>query len=83
MRINSKKRKGEKTMKEKTKKDEATPGFEPSCPPTTSSEKVRLPTTRPCDYCAELIVLKYFYLPFTVFEPCGAVFIMNSKIHLR
>ena len=30
----------------------------------------------------KLIVLKYFSLPFTLFEPCGAVFIMNSKIHL-
>ena len=56
-------------------------------PPTTSSEKVRLPTTKPCDYCSDylskLIVLKYFSLPFTLFEPYGAVFIMNSKIHLR
>ena len=31
----------------------------------------------------KLIVLKYFFLPFTLFEPCGAVFIMNSKIHVR
>ena len=28
-------------------------------------------------------MLKYFSLPFTLFEPYGAVFIMlNSKIHL-
>ena len=44
-------------------------------------------TTGPCDHCAEymskLIVLKYFSLLFTLFEPYGAVFIMNSKIHLR
>ena len=30
----------------------------------------------------KIIVLKYFSLPFTLFEPCWAVFIMNSKIHL-
>ena len=44
-------------------------------------------TTGSCDHCAEymskLIVLKYFSLLFTLFEPYGAVFIMNSKIHLR
>ena len=44
-------------------------------------------TTGPCDHCSDnsskLIVLKYFSLPFTLFEPYGAVFIMNSKIHLR
>ena len=28
-------------------------------------------------------MLKYFSVPFTLFEPYGAVFIMNSKIHLR
>ena len=32
---------------------------------------------------SKLIVLKYFSLLFTLFEPYGAVFIMNSKIHLR
>ena len=30
-----------------------------------------------------LIALKYFSLSFTLFEPCGAVFIMNSKRHVR
>ena len=28
-------------------------------------------------------MLKYFSLPFTLFEPCGAVINMNSKVHLR
>ena len=28
-------------------------------------------------------MLKYLSLPFTLFEPYGAVFIMNSKMHLR
>ena len=44
-------------------------------------------TTGPCDHYAycflKLIVLKYLSPPFTLFEPYGAVFIMNSKIHLR
>ena len=31
----------------------------------------------------KLKVLKYLSLPFTLFEPYGALFIMNSKIHLR
>ena len=31
----------------------------------------------------KLIVLMYFSLPFTRFEPCGAVFMMILKIHLR
>ena len=31
----------------------------------------------------KLIALKYLSLLFTLFEPYGAVFIMNSKIHLR
>ena len=43
-------------------------------------------TTGPCDHRTDnslkLIVLKYFSLPFTLFEPYGAVFIMNLKIHL-
>ena len=31
----------------------------------------------------KLIALKYLSLLFTLFEPYGAVFSMNSKIHLR
>ena len=74
-------------MKEK-KMEVDTPGLEPSCTPTSSSEKVRPLTTGPCDHCADnlsksIAELKYFSLPFTLFEPYGAVFIMNSKIHLR
>ena len=64
-----------------------TPGLEPNCTPTSYSEKVRRLITWPCDHCTDnsskLIVLKYFSLPFTLLEPYGAVFIMNSKIHLR
>ena len=48
---------------------------------------MRCLTTRPCDHYTDrdvkFIVLKYFSLPFTLFEPCGAVFMMNSKIHFR
>ena len=62
-------------MKEK-KKDVATPGFEPSSRPT--SENVRRLTTRPCDL-SKLIALKYFSLPFTLFEPYGAVFYHEFK----
>ena len=64
-----------------------TSGLEPCCTPTSSSKKVRNLTTGPCDHCADnsskLIVLNYFSLPFTLFEPYGAVFIMNSKLHLK
>ena len=31
----------------------------------------------------KLKVMKYFSLPFTLFGPYGAVFMINSKIHLR
>ena len=55
--------------------------------PNFLQRKSRPLTTGPCDHCTDnpskLIVLKYFSLPFTLFEPYGAVFIMNSKIHLR
>ena len=70
----------------KKKMEVAMPGFK-SSPQPPPAKKVRLLTTGPCDNYTKqhvkLIVLKYFSLPFTLFEPCGAVFIMNSKIHLR
>ena len=48
-----------------------------TCTPTSSSEKSAV-----SDHWAmrPLRVLKYLSLPFTVFEPYGAVFITNSKI---
>ena len=50
-------------------------------------EVVRLLTTGPCDHCTKrrvkLIMLKYFSSPFTLFERCRAVFMMNSKINLK
>ena len=85
VRINSKKPKGKNTMKEK-KMEVVTPGFEPA-PQLPLAKKVRLLTTRLCDRCTslllKLIVLKYLSLPFTLFEPYGTVFIMNSTMHLR
>ena len=64
----------------------APPGFEPA-PRLPPSPNGRPYGTGPSDYCRDyhgkLMVQKYFSLPFTPFEPCGAVFIMNSKIHLR
>ena len=67
-------------MKE-NKMEVATPGFEPA-PQLPPAKKIRFLTTRPRDHYSNLL-LKYLSLPFTLFEPYGAVFIMNSKIHLR
>ena len=63
----------------KKKMEVATPGFDlhpnflkPKSAASDHYTKISL----------KLIMLKYFSLPFTLFEPCRAVFIMNSKIHL-
>ena len=58
---------------------------EPQHPP---AKKVRPLTTGPCNHYAEgslklIASVEVFSMPFTMFELCGAVFIMNSKIHLR
>ena len=60
-------------------------GFEPASqlPP---AKKVRPLTSGPCDrtpFFFKINNLKYLSLPSTLFEPYGAVFIVNSKIHLR
>ena len=85
VRIYSKKPKGKNTMKEK-KMEVVTLGFQPA-PQLPLAKKVRLLTTRLCDRCTslllKLIVLKYLSLPFTLFEPYGTVFIMNSKIQFE
>ena len=65
----------------------APPGFE-HAPQLPQAQKWGLDTPGPCNHCTvhylKLIALKYFSLPFTLFEPCGsAVCIMNSKIHVR
>ena len=85
MRINSEKPKGKNTMKEE-KMEVVMPGFEPA-PQLSLAKKVRPLTTQLCDRCTslplKLIVLKYLSLPFTLFEPYGTVFIMNSKIQFE
>ena len=53
VRIKSKKPNGKKTMKEKKKKGIVASGFEHSCTPTSSGEKVRPLTTGPCDQRAD------------------------------
>ena len=72
-------------MKEK-KLEVARPGFEPA-PQLPPAKEGRLLTTGQCEHLqihfVKLIALKYLSLPFTLFEPYGAVFIMNAKIHLR
>ena len=80
VRIKSKKPKGKKTMKE-NKIEVATPGFEPA-PQLPPAKKMRFLTTRPRNHYSNLL-LKYLSLPFTLFEPYGAVFIMNSKIQFE
>ena len=65
----------------------ALPGFE-HAPQLPQAQKWGLDTPGPRNHCTvhylKLIALKYFSLPFTLFEPCGsAVCIMNSKIHVR
>ena len=59
----------EQKKKSKQKMQVTTPGFEPApqLPPAQKAKRT----------------LVYLSLPFTLFEPCGAVFIMNSKIHVR
>ena len=46
--------------------------------PTYSSAK-----SEASDHRATWPLQNYYPLPFALFEPCGAVFIMNSKIQLR
>ena len=74
-------------MKEKKKNGSRHTGVGTQLHPNFLQRKSAALTTGPCDHCTDnsskLIVLKYFSLPFTLFEPYGAVFIMNSKIHLR
>ena len=93
MRINGIKVKGKNTIKEKQKKKNdqkkkgiCPPGFNPA-PQLSPTQKVSPYKTEPCDCftvgSSKLIESKYFSLPFTLFEPCGAVFIVNSKTHLR
>ena len=72
-------------MKEKKKPEVATGGFEPASqlPP---AKKVRPLTSGPCDrtsFSFKINNLKYLSLPSTLFEPYGAVFIMNIQRYIR
>ena len=53
---------------------------------TTSCPRIQLPdhlsTLALKIYTVKLLQFKHFSLPYVLFEACGAVFIMNSKIHL-
>ena len=69
----------EKRPKRKKKLEVAPPGFEPASK-LPLGQYASPHTTGPCEH---YLVLPYFSLPFTLFEPCGAGFIMNSKIHAR
>ena len=72
-------------MKEKKRKKlEVAPlGFEPA-PQLPPAQNLALGhATTKNNNVLKFKVLKYFSLLFTLFEPCGAVLIMNSKIHLR
>ena len=84
MRIKSQRVK--RRWKKKKKREVATRGFERASQLPPAKKRQHL-TTGPCDhyayYVRKLINLKFFSLPFTPFAPYGAVFIMNSKIHLR
>ena len=63
---------------ERKKKTESSPAgiFEPA-PQLPPAQKVSPRTT------FKIYSLQVFSLPFMLFEPCGGVFIMNSKINLR
>ena len=74
VRINSKKPKGNKTMKQKNGSSHA---WFWTCIPTSSSEKSTVSDHSAMRPLHQLnVVLKYLSLPFTLFEP-------YSKIHLR
>ena len=88
MRINGNKPKGKNTMKgKKNEKKMQVAHRDLNLHSNFLQRKVKPHTTGSRDHCtirfSKLIILKYFSLPFTLFQPCRAVFIMNSKKHLR
>ena len=73
-------------MKEQKKLDEATLGFEPASqlPPAKESAAFNHWAMQPlCQLQLEINRLEVSFSAFHTVEPYGAVFIMNSKIHLR
>ena len=73
--------KGKNTMKKKN--ESSHPGIWTCTPTVPPAKKCGLWPLGHATTTPKSKVLKYFPLPFTLFEPCRAVFIMNSKIHLR
>ena len=73
--------------KKKTKKKlyVASPGFEPT-PQLPPAQEVRQQTTGPCGhhtiYHVKLIILKYFSLPFTLFEPNVEQYLSQIQIYI-
>ena len=73
-------------MKEQKKLDEATLGFEPASqlPPAQESAAFNHWAMQPLRQVQlEINSLEVSFSAFHTVEPYGAVFIMNSKIHLR
>ena len=73
-------------MKEQKKLDEATLGFEPASqlPPAKESAAFNHWAMQPLrQLWLEINSLEVSFSAFHTVEPYGAVFIMNSKIHLR
>ena len=73
-------------MKEQIKLDEATLGFEPASqlPPAKESAAFNHWAMQPLRQLQlEINSLEVSFSAFHTVEPYGAVFIMNSKIHLR
>ena len=73
-------------MKEQKKLDEATLGFEPASqlPPAKESAAFNHWAMQPLRQVQlEISSLEVSFSAFHTVEPYGAVFIMNSKIHLR
>ena len=73
-------------MKEQKKLDEATLGFEPASqlPPAQESAAFDHWAMQPLRQLQmEINSLEVSFSAFHTVEPYGAVFIMNSKIHLR
>ena len=73
-------------MKEQKKLDEATLGFEPASqlPPAKESAAFNHWAMQPLRQVQlEINSLEVSFSAFHTVEPYGAVFIMNSKIHLR
>jgi len=75
-------------MKEKKNEKKlyvASSGFEPT-PQLPPAQEVRQQTTGPCGQCTiyymKLMILKYFSLPFTLFEPNVELYLSQTQIYI-